>query len=175
MRPKQGMEPCQKRIQDQRKRQQLHSTHPRKTGYFRLREQKSRRKEIPVESGACEHIVSKRDLTREEATEKVKELFLVVTVMLLEETPAVLFLGKLCEDHGYAYHWTSGQKPHLTKNGKRIDCKKSNYVPFVIPGLSTSSSTTPTPTSSSSSSQHSVFDVSRYTENPVPERSGKYE
>ena len=38
-------------------------------------------------------------------------------------------------------------------------------------GLSTSSSTTPTPTSSSSS-QDSVFDVSRYTENPVPERSG---
>ena len=48
----------------------------------------------------------------------------------------------------------------------------SNYVPFVVPGLSTSSSTTPTPTSSSSSSQDSVFDESRYTENPVPERSG---
>ena len=44
--------------------------------------------------------------------------------MLLEETPAVLSLGKLCEDHGYTYHWTSGQKPHLTKKGKRIDCKK---------------------------------------------------
>ena len=38
--------------------------------------------------------------------------------------------------------------------------------------LSASSSTTPTPTSSSSSSQDSVFDLSRYTENPVPERSG---
>ena len=35
-----------------------------------------------------------------------------------------------------------------------------------------SSSTTPSPTSPSSSSQDSVFDVSRYTENPVPERSG---
>ena len=45
------------------------------------------------------------------------------------------------------------------------------YVPFVVPGLSTSSSTTPTPTSSCSS-QDSVLDVSRYTENPVPERSG---
>ena len=30
----------------------------------------------------------------------------------------------------------------------------------------------PTPTSSSSSSQDSVFDISRYTENPVLERSG---
>ena len=36
----------------------------------------------------------------------------------------------------------------------------------------TSSSTTPTPISSSSSSRDSVFDERRYTENPVPERSG---
>ena len=85
--------------------------------------------------------------TREEATGYVKELDLFVTVLLLEETPAVLSLGKLCEDHGYTYHWTSGQKPHLTKNGKRIDCNISNYVSFVVPGLSTSSSTTSTPTS----------------------------
>ena len=56
--------------------------------------------------------------------------------------------------------------------GKRIDCNISNYVPFVVPGLSTSSSTTPTPTSSTSSSQDSVLDVRRYVENPVPERSG---
>ena len=105
--------------------------------------------------------------TREEATVYVKVLDLFVTVMLLEETPAVLSLGKLCEDHGYTYHWTSGQKPHLTKNGKRIYCKISNYVPFVVPGLSTSPSTTPTPTSSSSSLQDSVIS----TENPAAERS----
>ena len=112
--------------------------------------------------------------TREEATENVKELYLFVKVMLLEETPAVLSLGKLCEDPGYTYHWTSGQKSHLTKKkkAKNIDRNISNYVPFVVPGLSTSSSTTPTPISSSSSSQDSVFDTSRYTENPVPERSG---
>ena len=41
--------------------------------------------------------------TREEATVYVKEMVLFVTVMLLEETPAVLSLGKLCEDHGYAH------------------------------------------------------------------------
>ena len=38
-----------------------------------------------------------------------------VTVMLLEDTPAVLSLGKLCEDHGKNYHWTNGQKPHIIK------------------------------------------------------------
>ena len=42
--------------------------------------------------------------TREEATIHVKELDLFVTVMLLEETPAVLSLGKLCEVRGYTYH-----------------------------------------------------------------------
>ena len=38
-------------------------------------------------------------LTNEEATVYVKELDLFVTVKLLEDTPAVLSLGKLCEDH----------------------------------------------------------------------------
>ena len=111
--------------------------------------------------------------TREDATVYVKELHLFVTVMLLQETPAVLSLEKLCEDHRYTYHWTSGQKPYLTKNDKKIDCNISNYVPFVVPGLSaSSSSTTPSPTSPSSSSQDLVSDVNRYTENPVQEKSG---
>ena len=60
----------------------------------------------------------------------------------LKKLPAVLSSGKLCEDHGYTYHWTSGQKPHLIRNGKRIDCNPSNRVPFVFPGLSASSSST---------------------------------
>ena len=98
-----------------------------------------------------------------------------MTVMLLEETPAVLSLGKFSEDHGYTYHWTSGQKPHLTQNGQDnlIDCNISDFVAFVVLGLSTSSSTTPTPTSSSSSSQDSVFDVNRHIEIPVQGRSGR--
>ena len=58
--------------------------------------------------------------TREEATVHVKELDLFMTVMLLEEAPAVLSLEKLCEDHWYTYHWTSGQKPHLTKRAREL-------------------------------------------------------
>ena len=130
-------------------------------------------REFLVDSGASMHIVSKKDLnsvelenmktsrspttvmtangevqTREEATVYVKPLDLFVKVMLLEGIPAVLSLGKLCEDHGYTHHWISGQKPHLIRNGKRIDCNFPNYVPFVVPGLSaSSSSTTPSPTS----------------------------
>ena len=88
--------------------------------------------------------------TREEGTVYVKELDIFVTVMLLEDTPAVLFLGKLCEDHGKTYHWTSGQKPHLTQNGKNIFCIIWNYVPFGVPVLSTNSSTSSSRTSSTS-------------------------
>ena len=73
---------------------------------------------------------------------------LVLTVQLLKETPAVLSLGKLCEDHGYSYEWVSGQKPRLTKDGKSIISKTDNFVPLVVPGLSAklgsvSSSTSP--------------------------------
>ena len=38
--------------------------------------------------------------SREETAVNVKELDLFVTVMLLEETFAVLSLGMLCQDHG---------------------------------------------------------------------------
>ena len=111
--------------------------------------------------------------TREEATVYVKQLGLFVKVMLLEGIPAVLSLEKLCEDHRKTYHWISGQKPHLNRNGNRIDCNMSNSEPFEVPGLSvSSSSTTSSPASPSSSSADSVFDVNRCTENPVPERSG---
>ena len=42
-----------------------------------------------------------------------------MTVMLPEDTLAVLPLGKLCEDHGYTYRWTSGQKPQLIKKWQK--------------------------------------------------------
>ena len=44
----------------------------------------------------------------EEATVYVKDLDVFVTVQLFEDTPAVLSLGNLCEDHGYSYEWTGG-------------------------------------------------------------------
>ena len=59
---------------------------------------------------------------------------------VLEDTPAVLSLGKLCDENGYSYEWINGQKPHLIKNGIRIQCNTENFVPIVVPGLSSSSS-----------------------------------
>ena len=89
---------------------------------------------------------------------------------VLENTPAVLSLGKLCDENGYSYEWINGQKPHLIKDGIRIICNTENFVPIVVPGLSSSSSgsssTSRTPmkqeshSSSSSSSSSSSPTVS---------------
>ena len=48
--------------------------------------------------------------TKEEATAYVHDLELFVTVQILDDTPAVLLLGKLCEERGYSYEWASGKK-----------------------------------------------------------------
>ena len=59
---------------------------------------------------------------------------------VLENTPAVLSLGKLCDENGYSYEWINGQKPHLIKDGIRIICNTENFVPIVVASLSSSSS-----------------------------------
>ena len=42
--------------------------------------------------------------------------------------------------NGFSYEWINGQKPHLIKDGIRIICNTENFVPIVVPGLSSSSS-----------------------------------
>ena len=91
-------------------------------------------RELVVDSGASMHMLSTKDLssdeietlrrsrntttvvtakgevqTNEETQVFVHELDLFVTVHILDGTPAVLSLGKLCEEHGYSCEW-----PHLT-------------------------------------------------------------
>ena len=77
--------------------------------------------------------------THEEATVYVKELDIFL-MKVLENTPAALSLGKLCDENGYSYEWINGQKPHLIENGIRISCNTENFVPIVYPDLSNSSS-----------------------------------
>ena len=97
-------------------------------------------REFVVDSGASMHMLSKRDLssdemdslrrsripttvvratgevqTNEEAQVYVHDLDLFVTVQIVGDTPAVLSPGKLRDEQGYTYVWTSGQKPHLTR------------------------------------------------------------
>ena len=121
--------------------------------------------------------------THEEAIVHVKELDLFLTMKVLEDTPAVLSLGKLCDEHEYSYEWINGQKPHLIKNGIRTQCNTENFVPIVVPGLSASSSASfpsstsmkPSqqeidhPTSSSTSSTSPTMTVSSDSENRARE------
>ena len=79
--------------------------------------------------------------THEEAIVYVKELGIFLTMKVLENTPAVLSLGKLCDENGYSYEWINGQKPHLIKDGIRVICNTENFVPIVVLGLTSSSST----------------------------------
>ena len=127
---------------------------------------KPEEREFVVDSGASMHMISKKDLseaemdtltkscsptivitangevqTQEEAIVYVKELDIFLTMKVFENTPAVLSLGKLCDENGYSYEWINGQKPHLIKKRIRIICNTENFVPIVVPGLSSSSST----------------------------------
>ena len=122
-------------------------------------------REFVVDSRASMHMISKKDLsnaemdtltkscsptivinangevqTHEEATVYVKEWVIFLTMKVLENTPAELSLGKLCDENGYSYEWINGQKPHLIKNGIRIQCNTENFVEIVVPGLSANSS-----------------------------------
>ena len=78
--------------------------------------------------------------TQEEAIVYVKELGIFLIMKVFDNTPAVLSLGKLCDENGYSYEWINGQKPHLIEDGNRIICNTENFVPIVVPGLSSSSS-----------------------------------
>ena len=69
----------------------------------------------------------------------VHDLNQFVTVQPVEETPAVVSLGKLCKDHGYSYERVSGQEPRFTKEGKSIIRKTDNFIPLVVPRLSVNS------------------------------------
>ena len=102
--------------------------------------------------------------TNEEGQVYVHDLDLFVTVQILDDTPAVLSLGKLCEEHGYNDEWASGQKRHLTKQGKNILCRTENFVPLDVPGLSSNSGT-------SLSSTSLPQDSSSTSSSPATERS----
>ena len=107
--------------------------------------------------------------THDEATVYVKELDIFLTLKVLENTPAGLSLGKLCDENGYSYEWINGQKPHLIKNGIRIQCNTENFVPIVVPGLSKSSSSSSHPsTSMTPSRQQSHHPSSSTTSSSSP-------
>ena len=156
---------------------------------------KPEEREFVVDSGASMHMISNKDLsdtetdaltkscsptivitangevqTHEEATVYVKELDIFLTMKVLDNTPAVLSLGKLCDETDIPMSGSMVKNPHLIQNRIRIPCNTENFVPIVVPGLSSSSSgsssTSKTPSwqeshcSSSSSTSSSSLSVS---------------
>ena len=96
-----------------------------------------------------------------------------MTMKVLENTPAVLSLGTLCDKNGYSYEWINGQKPHLTKNGIRIQCDTENFVPI---GSTSSSSRSDHSTSSTLSRQerHCSTSSSRSSSSPTTAASSDW-
>ena len=95
---------------------------------------KPEEREFVVDSGAWMQMISKKELNsaeletvttsrspttvfpangevqaNEEATVYVRELDILLTMKLLEDTPAVLSMGKLCDEHGYSFEWINGK------------------------------------------------------------------
>ena len=131
-----------------------------------------------VDSVASMHMLSKRDLSSdvqidEEAQVFVHDLDLFVTVQLLDETPAILSLHKLCPKRGYSSEWRIGETPRLTKNGRTITCTMDNLVPLVVPGLSSFSSSIFSSTSRSTD-QSNYSRKWRTPSDPVTARSDNH-
>ena len=118
---------------------------------------KPEEREFVVDSGASMHMISKKDLseaemetltkscsptivknadgevqTQEEAIVYVKELDMFLTLKVLENTPAVLSLGKLFDKNGYSHEWINGQKPHLIKDGIQMICNTEYFVSRLV-------------------------------------------
>ena len=119
--------------------------------------------------------------THEDATVYVKELDIFLTVKVLENTPAVLSFESFSMKTDIPMNGSMVKKPHLIKNGIRIPCNTENFVPIVVPGLSSSSSAssstlrTPLKQESRSSSSSSTSSSSTVSESQTREREDQNE
>ena len=114
-----------------------------------------------VDSGASEHVVSWKDLTKAEkkrvrrtakvcdlnsangiiSTEWEVDLYIKelgghkITCMVFENSPPLMSVGKLCMEDGFNLHWHCGQYPYLQygTRGVRIPCRVLHHVPLVTP------------------------------------------
>jgi len=69
---------------------------------------------------------------RDEVEMYVRKLGMNVTAYLLDNSPNLLSLGKLCKNDGLDYVWKHGEEPYLRKGkGPRIPCPQQNNVPTI--------------------------------------------
>ena len=51
---------------------------------------------------------------------------------VMEQTPAVLSIGRRCMKEGFSFHWPANTSPYfITPNGKKIVCEVHAYVPYL--------------------------------------------
>ena len=119
---------AQKCVKIKKSIKEQHSSHLRKIGACLHQLLKPEERKFVVDSGASMHMISKKDLseaeidtltkscsptivitangevqTHEEAIVYVKELDIFLTMIVLDNRPAVLSIGKLCDENGYSY------------------------------------------------------------------------
>ena len=68
--------------------------------------------------------------THEDAIVYVKELDIFLTMKVLDNTPAVLSLGKLCDENGYSCEWINGQKTtsHFKTGFRYLAIRKTSFL-----------------------------------------------
>ena len=127
---------------------------------------KPEEREFMEDSGATTHVVSKKNLNSAELeTMKISRNPMTVGANKRRSHDFCQRIG-LFEDHG-----TSGQKPQVIKDGRRIQCsthRKTERCPWFINEFFYNTHTC----FFNTFIKDSVFDDRRYAQSPVPERSG---
>jgi hypothetical protein len=126
---------------------------------FSLQSKGSKDRRFLVDSGASFHLVSKESLSQKErksvsklpfpieiqtanGTVFIKEccdiyvhdLGIKLKAMLLNDTIAVLSLGRLVEDNQFKFDWhPGGQATLISPDGKSTRCPAQHNVPFIFP------------------------------------------
>ena len=114
-------------------------------------------RKIVVDTGASVHMMSKKELSSEEkdTVKRSRTRTVVLTangeVLTHEETQVFVHdLNLFVPVH--SYEWVSSQEPRLAKDGTSIICNTDNFVPLVVPGLSTNPESSSSPASLSQDS-----------------------
>ena len=99
----------------------------------------------------------------------VHELKMFVTAVLLDDTPAVLSLGKLVEQNGFDYIWKTRTVPFLQKGTLKVFCYPVHDVPFICTSTPAESNLVP----ASSSQSPADKEAERKLEQPAGAKAGE--
>ena len=102
-----------------------------------LSETKLEEREFVLDPGASMHMVSRKDLKSAELeTVRISRSPTTVATAngeFAHRCGSNSVRQRIGFVRGYSYEWTSGQKPHLIQNCRRLQCNTEKYVPLVVP------------------------------------------